>query len=791
MIGVRFVRSARAYRGSVLGCVRSQDTAAGARRHYARAGRGDKAGHADRPGHTDRPVRVPKQARRHEKGIREHQQADLQFQPVLGRESSSIVYESLKRFKERVVRNEVLRDKNRFHGVYKDTIYLNNSYLRFQRDVVRELNGSKVGSRAGESAAQAPVPLETLLDPELEQLPAIFAEVLAARATGGALEQFCELRQAGSTPSERIEYFLEETFSKYHSRSREIVSGLVANKQLDLSRPHEWYPQARKLRRKIIMHVGPTNSGKTHRALQRLRETQNGYFAGPLRLLGREVYERFKSEGVRCNLVTGESIINDYDDYGNEATLSSGTIEMISYNHRYDVVVLDEIQMLGDEFRGHSWTNALLGVQAKEIHLCGEVSSVPLIKKIVQLTGDVLEINEYQRLGRLEVARQPLAHGLQSLQKGDCIVAFSKKRILAYKELIRNNTQLKCAVVYGSLPAETRNQEALKFNTGECDVLVASDAIGMGLNLSIKRVIFDQHTKFDGSTMRELTVSQVKQIAGRAGRFKVAPRAGSRLSNIDELSTGHQHSTGYVTAFYFDTLKFLEKQMSSKTEDLETAVVAPTDELLSVFISDFGQRIKLSDTFKHLVRLNEGVNKKSTFGLPSFKGRIDIVEALDSLVKLLLRDELTISTAPVAKHLKYFDQIINNYSKTVSKGRQRTIFDFQGALPIYEILKLPSLPQFLDLHEEFHKYLLLFMWLSNRYPNYFVDRESVEKVKDLLELKIEDMLKDRKVRRIGGVQDDDDRLRLRLAPAAGPGPGPGPKKSATLNKRATLKNSKV
>src|SRR5699024_8616219 len=140
--------------------------------------------------------------------------------------------------------------------------------------------------------------------------------------------------------------------------------------------PAEWFPQARKMRRKFIMHVGPTNSGKTYHSLQRLARAQLGYYAGPLRLLAREIYERFNQEGVVCNLITGEEVIPMMDTYGNALEISLGTIEMIPLYKKMDMCVIDEIQMLGDPNRGAAWTAAVLGVQAKEIHLCGEESAV-------------------------------------------------------------------------------------------------------------------------------------------------------------------------------------------------------------------------------------------------------------------------------------------------------------------------------------------------------------------------------------------------------------------------------
>lgn len=151
----------------------------------------------------------------------------------------------------------------------------------------------------------------------------------------------------------------------------------------DMRHPGEWFPSARNIRRKIIMHVGPTNSGKTYRALRRLETAKAGWYGGPLRLLAHEVFHRMNSKGIKCNLRTGEEIrIVDIN-----APLTASTIEMFSDTSNYDVAVIDEIQMISNNERGFAWTTALLGLKAKEIHLCGEEASVPLVTTIAKELG--------------------------------------------------------------------------------------------------------------------------------------------------------------------------------------------------------------------------------------------------------------------------------------------------------------------------------------------------------------------------------------------------------------------
>jgi ATP-dependent RNA helicase SUPV3L1/SUV3 len=158
---------------------------------------------------------------------------------------------------------------------------------------------------------------------------------------------------------------------------------------------------------------------------------------------------------------------------------------MLSLDKRYDVVVIDEIQMIADSRRGSAWTAAVLGTATEELHLCGEERAVPIVQALAEITGDELIINHYQRLTPLEVAPQSLECDLTRIRKGDCVVTFSRSNIFRLTKIIEEKTGNRCAVIYGRLPPEIRAEQAALFNdpNSGVDVLVASDAIGMGLNL--------------------------------------------------------------------------------------------------------------------------------------------------------------------------------------------------------------------------------------------------------------------------------------------------------------------
>lgn len=292
----------------------------------------------------------------------------------------------------------------------------------------------------------------------------------------------------------------------------------------DLSKPEALFPRTRSAPpRKIIMHVGPTNSGKTHNALRALAAARTGAYAGPLRLLAHEIWERLNKGQIipagvdvtkeevdedpeinfdvgpqpvirkdvdkryarPCNMVTGEEQkIVDLN-----ATLISCTVEMLPVGRRFDVAVIDEIQLLGDSDRGGAWLRALLAVNAEEVHLCGEETAVPLVRSLLGATGDEIVVNRYERLTPLRVEDESLKGDLTKVKKGDCLVAFSRKQVFAMRKRIEQLNGVRCAVAYGRLPPELRSEQAALFNDPDSgyDVLVGTDAIGMGLNLCATR----------------------------------------------------------------------------------------------------------------------------------------------------------------------------------------------------------------------------------------------------------------------------------------------------------------
>lgn len=304
---------------------------------------------------------------------------------------------------------------------------------------------------------------------------------------------------------------LEEGFTAAAAR----IGQRVRRQQLDtasgLGVYLDSFAAARALVRKLRLFVGPTNSGKTHAAMDRLALAESGCYLAPLRLLALEGQEALETRGRACSLITGEE-----RDVRPGAGFVSSTIEMVNTVRVWGACVIDEIQMIGDPDRGWAWTQAVAGVAAPEILMTGSADAIPYVKRLADAMGEDLEVVEFTRKSPLRVQEEAVA--LSAVKPNDAIIAFSRRDVMGLRRdlLARGHT---VAVIYGALSPEVRRAEARRFREGQADVLVATDAIGMGLNLPIARVVLSTTRKYDGREERELNASEIRQIGGRAGRF--------------------------------------------------------------------------------------------------------------------------------------------------------------------------------------------------------------------------------------------------------------------------------
>jgi ATP-dependent RNA helicase SUPV3L1/SUV3 len=340
---------------------------------------------------------------------------------------------------------------------------------------------------------------------------------LVARAESGHSEHVASLVQRLQAETARPQPFADLKASTVRAQDRweRHVAELNALAGLNSELAFQGYPDtfemARRLQRTVTLYVGPPNSGKTYAAFERLAAAHDGCYLAPLRLLALEGRDRLVGRGVACSLLTGEE-----NDPAPDARVVSSTIEMVNTSRPIDVAVIDEAQMIFDTSRGWAWTQAIVGVPANELIIICSAYAAEAIENLLKLCGENCKVLTFERKQHVDLLPGPVP--ISALKKGDAVVAFSRREVLMLRDQVAANGH-PVSVIYGALPPEVRRREAERFAHGHADILIATDAIGMGLNLPIRRVLFSTMKKFDGVGDRTLNESEVHQIAGRAGRY--------------------------------------------------------------------------------------------------------------------------------------------------------------------------------------------------------------------------------------------------------------------------------
>ncbi|TRY90541.1 hypothetical protein DNTS_002663 [Danionella cerebrum] len=453
----------------------------------------------------------------------------------------------------------------------------------------------------------------------------------------------------------------------------------------DLRLPVNWYPDARAIRRKIIFHAGPTNSGKTYHAIQRFLKAKSGVYCGPLKLLAHEIHEKSNDLGVPCDLLTGEERKFADPEGTKPSNHIASTIEMCSVTLPYEVAVIDEIQMIKDPMRGWAWTRALLGLCAQEIH-----------------------VHHYQRLTPFSISNHALG-SLHNLQPGDCIVCFNKNDIYSISQQIEGLGK-ECAVIYGSLPAGTKLAQAKKFNDPEdtCKILVATDAIGMGLNLSIRRIIFNSLMKQSMNEKGEkeintISTSQALQIAGRAGRF----------SSV--------YKEGEVTTMQREDLPILRKILQKPMAGLH-----PTAEQVEMFAYHLPQAT-LSNLIDIFVSLSQVDGHYFVCNIEDFKFLADMIQH----IPLNLRCRYVFCTAPINRKQPFVCTSFIKFARQFSRDEPLT-FNWLCRLLNWPLSPPKNIKDLIHL-EAVHDVLDIYLWLSYRFQDMFPDVKRVREIQKQLD----------------------------------------------------------
>ena len=332
--------------------------------------------------------------------------------------------------------------------------------------------------------------------------------------------------------------------------------------------------------KKIIALLGPTNTGKTHDAIERMLEFDSGIFGLPLRLLAREVYEKcVKKIGLhKVALITGEEKI-----IPNSANFFICTVESMPKDKIVDFVAVDEIQMCADKERGHIFTDRLLHLRGKELTI---FLGSQVMKNII---NDLVENVEFVKKERFSKLSYGGYKKISRLDRKVAIIAFSVEEVYAIAELVRRQKG-GAAVIMGSLSPKTRNSQVELYQSGDVDYLVATDAIGMGLNMDIEEIYFSNLKKFDGKKTRRLSLVELSQIAGRAGRFN---------------NNGIFGTTGDCENLNSDEIEKIENHQLPHTKTLYWRNPNLNFENVEKFISS----LEVKPTIKNLIRTSETIDE--------------------------------------------------------------------------------------------------------------------------------------------------------------------------------------
>jgi len=482
-------------------------------------------------------------------------------------------------------------------------------------------------------------------------------------------------------------------------------------KDLSLTGFSDGFKLARSLKRHHHFYLGPTNSGKTYQALIALEQAASGIYLAPLRLLAMEIRDRLVAAGVPCNLITGEERV-----LMEGARHTASTIEMMNPGKQVEVAVIDEIQMLQDPDRGSAWTAALIGAPASKVYICGSTAVTAPCIDAIEALDETFEITYLERKTPLVLEDESLCGKRYSKQKlkpklqiGDAVIAFSRKDVLTLSARFRQ-WGFTVASIYGALAPEVRRTESERFNSGAADILVATDAIGMGLNLPIRRVIFSHIHKFDGVASRLLNMTEVRQIAGRAGRFGI-------------------YETGYVNVLENDELIHIEHMLGAD----DTAALEKLPVSISLMqVHGIAAKLHTRRISEILVYYQERMRfEHALFELAPLGSQIAQALLVDEFAPdMALKDKYIFVCAPVSLNVPFERDYYLLCLQSVAQSAIR---------------HLPSAPSWLDSESPKHleaaellsHNLSLYAWLSFKFPQFFVDGDKVRPLRQQVSRYIE------------------------------------------------------
>ncbi|GAB3377439.1 helicase-related protein [Massilia agri] len=511
-----------------------------------------------------------------------------------------------------------------------------------------------------------------------------------------------------SEPAEFVFHRISQRLTHAIEREQEERFAARTKESINLAEYPESFEVASRMGRKFIALLGPTNSGKTHRAMEALAKAESGVYLAPLRLLALENYERLQNarphgKEIAVSLITGEE-----RRIAEGATHVASTVEMLDTKTPVEVAVIDEIQMLADRDRGAAWTAAVCGAPASTVFLVGAPEARRAIEALAERLEVPLEVHVLKRMAPLAMEPSPVRK-LGNLRRGDAVIAFSRRDVLMWRDMITEKG-LSVATVYGNLSPEVRRAQAERFREGQADIVVGTDALAMGLNMPIARIVMTTTVKYNGYEEEEISAALAKQIAGRAGRYGV-------------------HEEGFVAGYDDDTHTVMRALMKEKIPPVPATgfAVAPSLEQLHRISSVTGETslVKLLKRFVHNIDVPDG------FFYPRItEEQNERAEWLDTL-PLSVAEKFMLSLVPISTKVPVLQSAWEHWSLSLAKKKVSKL------TPPTQELYYMNLQEVEDTCRMYSAYA----WLGYREPEYFpsielaqqLAREASERVDAMLQ----------------------------------------------------------
>ncbi len=408
----------------------------------------------------------------------------------------------------------------------------------------------------------------------------------------------------------------------------------------------------------IISVLGPTNTGKTHFAVERMLQFETGVIGFPLRLLAREVYDNCvkKLGSNRVALITGEEKI-----IPPTANYYLCTVESMPLDLNFEFVAIDEIQMCADPERGHIFTDRLLNYRGDKLTM---FLGADTMKNII---SNLIPSSEFVYRDRLSKLIYTGYKKISRIQPRSAIVAFSVDEVYALAEFIRRQRG-GAAIVMGSLSPKTRNAQVDLYQSGDVDFLVATDAIGMGINMNIDHVSFSNLRKYDGKKIRGLRNTEIGQISGRAGRYKNDGSFGitgdCEALTSEQIEKLENHKFDSVVNIYWRNSSLDFSSIKKFIESLNKPPSIPNllrnreliDENMFKFLTTEKSQLKINNEENHISKLWECCQIPD-FTKSSYNEHMEIVT---SVFNFLTSDKEKITNDWMKKQLSNLDNLIGN-----------------------------------------------------------------------------------------------------------------------------------